>query len=234
MSSIEENLLKVRADIKLAESTYHRRPNSVVLLAATKGHTIDEMRDAYDAGQLEFGESYVQEALPKIMALNAYSKKVIWHYIGRIQTNKVKLLAENFHWVQSVTNIKQAKLLSQHRAQIVEPLNICLEINLSHEASKTGIDVDIDEILTLAKAVAILPRIKLRGLMAIPAPQSTFDAQFATFSKLKEIYDKLNANGLALDTLSMGMSGDFVAAIAAGATMIRIGTAIFGARAARA
>lgn len=228
--NIKENLLEIREKIRQAEISYGRLPGSVRMLAVTKGHSVSVVQEAYDAGQRDFGENYVQEALAKMQLVKINNNDVVWHYIGRIQTNKAKLLAQHFHWVQSITDVRHAKLLSAHRAQTLAPLNVCLEVNLSHELSKAGVGVDFARILELAKEVAILPQLKLRGLMSIPAPQHTFDEQVAVFSKLKEIYENLNANGLNLDTLSMGMSEDFVAAIAAGATIVRIGTAIFGER----
>lgn len=233
MNTIAANLQKVRAQIVAAANEYGRADANIELVAATKTRDVNNIDEAVAAGQLMFGESYVQEAIPKITALALKHKNLIWHYIGRIQSNKIKYLAKYFAWVQSVTCVSHAEQLSVQRAKHAHdlpPLQICLEINLSAESSKTGIAANADEILVMARAITQLPHLKLRGLMAIPAPVKTFAAQHDSFKALAHIYYICQGAGLAFDTLSMGMTDDFVAAIAAGATMVRIGTAIFGPR----
>ena len=184
------------------------------------------MRVAYEAGQSAFGESYVQEALDKIAALRDLPLE--WHFIGPIQSNKTRAIAENFSWVHSVDRLKIAERLSAQRPQNLPPLNVCIQVNVSGEDSKSG--VSPSEVLELAQAVAQLPRLKLRGLMAIPAPTEGTEAQRIPFAQLRELMRQLNAQGLELDALSMGMSHDFEAAMLEGATIMRIGTAIFGER----
>lgn len=249
VSTIATQLHAIYAAISAAEAKYQRPSSSVELIAISKTRTIAEIQAAVAAGQLAFGESYVQEALPKIAALAALQQNrqgsdvgataattehhstIAWHYVGLIQSNKIKQLAQNFHWVQSVTRREQAEKLNQYRPSTLPPLQICLEINLSAERSKAGIELELAAVTALACAVMELPRLQLRGLMAIPAPAPTFAAQLAAFEKLAQIYLQLKEGAdLPLDTLSIGMSDDYVAAIAAGATMVRIGTAIFGAR----
>ena len=184
------------------------------------------IRRAVAAGQLEFGESYLQEAIAKISA--TCDLPIVWHFIGPIQSNKTALIAENFSWVHSVDRKKIAERLSAARAENLPPLNICIQINSSGEASKGG--VAPSELAELANIVAALPRLKLRGLMTIPAPTADLQKQRATFRNVREQLENLNRAGLALDTLSMGMSDDLDAAIAEGATIVRVGTAIFGPR----
>jgi pyridoxal phosphate enzyme (YggS family) len=197
------------------------------LLAVSKTFAPDALREAYQAGQTCFAESYVQEALDKIAALQDIP--IEWHYIGPIQSNKTRAIAENFAWVHSVDRLKIAERLSEQRPAHLPPLQVCLQVNISMEASKSG--AVPDEVDALAHAIAKLPNLKLRGLMAVPAPSDEIAAQRLPFAKLRELRDQLNRQGLQLDTLSMGMSHDFAAAIAEGATIVRIGTAIFGDRA---
>ena len=219
MENIQKNVLKIKSEI--ADT------GKITLVAISKSQPIAKIRMALEAGQKHFGESYLQEALDKIK--NLAGNHIIWHYIGRIQSNKTKLIAANFDWVQSVASLKTAELLNKHRPPQMDPLNICIQVNISEEPSKSG--VLTSEILTLAKKIHHeLPSLKLRGLMAIPAYHKKFDDQLAVFKKLALEFEKLKQNGIPVDTLSMGMSHDFEAAIAAGATMIRIGSAIFGKR----
>jgi len=236
-NTIAARLQTVRTTINQAESKYQRQlPNGVRLIAVSKKRSIDEINEAIAASQLAFGENYVQEALPKIEAIT--NTNVEWHYIGRMQTNKAKYLARHFHWVQSVTTVEHAINLSKYRTSAQPHLNICIEINLSNEENKTGITLETNsELVAVARAIIALPHLKLRGLMAIPAPAPNFEQQFATFQKLTMLYQRLQQQlneqpntDVQLDTLSMGMSDDFEAAIAAGTTMVRIGTAIFGPR----
>lgn len=223
---LEERLKFIRQQIREAEQKYNKPPGSVKLLAASKARTVEEIAAVAACGQNAFGENYVQEAIPKIKALQHLSLE--WHFIGKIQSNKTKLLAQYFSWAQSVARVDIAESLNKYRQGNLVPLNVCIEVNLSDEVSKSG--VQLAEVLPLAKAIVKLPNLKLRGLMAIPAPSKDFAHQFATFSILARKFSELNSYGFGLDTQSIGMSDDFTAAIAAGSTMVRIGTAIFGPR----
>ncbi|MFO8025245.1 YggS family pyridoxal phosphate-dependent enzyme [Thiohalophilus sp.] len=227
MNSIAQRLEQVRARITQAEQRAQRPPGSTRLLAVSKTRPIEDLRAALAAGQTCFGENYLQDALPKIAELA--DELIEWHYIGPLQSNKTREIAGHFAWVHSVDRLKIARRLSEQRPPYLPPLNLCLQINTSGEASKSGIVPE--EALKLARAIADLPHLQLRGLMTIPAPGSGFEQQRQPFRQLRELFAQLNAEGLALDTLSMGMSGDLEAAIAEGSTLVRIGTAIFGARA---
>jgi PLP dependent protein len=226
MTTISKALQAVQARIQRAATQCARSPESIALIAVSKTVSADVLRIAYACGQRAFGESYVQEALPKIAALQDLA--IEWHFIGPLQSNKTKLVAENFAWVHSVERAKIAQRLSEQRPEGLPPLNVCLQVNVSGEASKSG--VAPAEVVALAQAVITLPKIKLRGLMAIPEATDDVSKQHAQFRVLRELRDQLNAQGFALDVLSMGMSDDLEAAIAEGATMVRVGTAIFGAR----
>ncbi len=226
MTTIASNLQAVRDAIASAAVGAGRQPGDVNLLAVSKTFAPNAIREAYQAGQTCFAESYVQEALDKIAAL--HDLPIEWHYIGPIQSNKTRAIAENFAWVHSVDRLKIAERLSEQRPVHLPPLQVCLQVNISLEASKSG--VAPDELDVLAHAIAKLPNLKLRGLMTVPAPNDDIAAQRLPFAKLRELRDQLNRQGLQLDTLSMGMSHDFAAAIAEGATIVRIGTAIFGER----
>ncbi len=203
-----------------------RRSEKVKLLAVSKTFTANVLRSAYQAGQHCFAESYVQEALDKMAALQDLT--IEWHFIGPIQSNKTRAIAEHFTWAHSVDRLKIAERLSEQRPANMPHLQICLQVNISNEASKAG--VATNEAKELAQAITMLPNLKLRGLMAIPAPGDDIVVQRAGFAQLRQLRDQLNQQGLQLDTLSMGMSHDFMAAIAEGATMVRIGTSIFGDR----
>jgi pyridoxal phosphate enzyme (YggS family) len=226
MTTIASNLQAARNAIAAAAAGAGRRANDVSLLAVSKTFAPDALRKAYRAGQTCFAESYVQEALDKIAALQ--DLPIAWHFIGPIQSNKSRAIAENFSWVHSVDRLKIAERLSAQRPAHLQPLQVCLQVNISLEASKSG--VAPDEAGELAHTIAKLPSLKLRGLMAVPAPADDFAAQRLPFAQLRKLRDQLNQQGLQLDTLSMGMSHDFAAAIAEGATIVRIGTAIFGER----
>ena len=226
MTAITANLQAVRQTIMQAAQTAHRRADEISLLAVSKTFSDSAIREAYLAGQCAFGENYLQEALDKIAALHGLPLE--WHFIGPIQSNKTRAIAENFSWVHSVDRLKIAERLSAQRPSHLPPLNLCLQVNVSHEDSKSG--VAPEEVLPLAKVVAQLPHIKLRGLMAIPAPAEDLEAQRKPFAQLRALLQQLNAHGLQLDTLSMGMSQDIQAAILEGATIVRVGSAIFGAR----
>lgn len=226
MTAILSNLQAVKMAVVRAARAAGRSEDEVRLLAVSKTFAAEAVREAYHAGQLAFGENYLQEALDKIEALRDLPLE--WHFIGPVQSNKTRPIAEHFAWVHSVDRLKIAGRLSAQRPPGLPPLNICLEVNVSGEASKSG--VAPAELLPLARAVAALPRIRLRGLMAIPAPAADEDAQRAPCAQLRRLLEDLQRQGLPLDTLSMGMSHDFAAAIREGATIVRIGTAIFGAR----
>jgi pyridoxal phosphate enzyme (YggS family) len=213
--------------IHAAEQCFQRPVNSVQLLAASKTQPATAIAALATVGQRRFGENYLQEALDKMAELKALDLE--WHFIGPIQTNKTRGIAEHFAWVHSVDRLKIAERLNAQRPDGLPPLNICLEVDLDQEPSKHGFDEA--EVAEVARAVAALPRLRLRGLMAIPAPASDFDRQRQPFARLRELRDGLNAGGLTLDTLSMGMSDDLEAAIAEGATLVRVGTALFGPRA---
>ena len=226
MTTIASNLQAVRDAMMAAAVKTGRRPEEIHLLAVSKTFAPDALREAYQAGQTSFAESYVQEALDKIAAL--HDLPIEWHYIGPIQSNKTRVITANFAWVHSVDRLKIAERLSEQRPAHLAALQVCLQVNISGEASKSG--ATPNEVNTLAHAIAKLPKLKLRGLMAVPAPSDDVSAQRLPFAQLRELRDQLNREGLRLDTLSMGMSHDFAAAIAEGATIVRIGTAIFGNR----
>jgi pyridoxal phosphate enzyme (YggS family) len=226
MTTIASNLQAVRDAISAAAAEAGRPTSEIKLLAVSKTFAADALRTAYHAGQTCFAESYIQEALDKIAALK--DLPIEWHYIGPIQSNKTRAIAENFSWVHSVERLKIAERLSEQRPAHLPPLQVCLQVNISMESSKSG--VAPDEAGALAHAIANLPGLKLRGLMAVPAPSDDATLQRQQFAQLRKMRDQLNQQGLLLDTLSMGMSHDFAAAIAEGATIVRIGTAIFGNR----
>lgn len=226
MSQLSERLQQVRETIRRAEAAAGREPGSVRLLAVSKTHPAEAVREAAAQGQTAFGENYLQEALEKQQALDDLN--LDWHFIGPIQSNKTKSIAEYFDWVHSIDREKIARRLSEQRPAALPPLDVCLQINISGEASKAGLSPA--DAPAVARAIATLPRLRLRGLMAIPAPEDDPARQHLPFQRLRELLQLLNEQGLQLDTLSMGMTHDMDAAIAEGATMVRIGTAIFGPR----
>ncbi|MFV3387064.1 YggS family pyridoxal phosphate-dependent enzyme [Pseudomonas sp. NY15364] len=223
MSTIAENIAKVGARIREAAQASQRNFADIGLLAVSKTKPADAIREAHAVGVRDFGENYLQEALEKQVELG--DLPLIWHFIGPIQSNKTRPIAEHFDWVHSVDRLKIAQRLSDQRPAHLPPLNICLQVNVSGEDSKSGCRPD--ELTALAQAVVALPNLRLRGLMAIPEPTDDVAAQHAAFARLRQLRDELALN---LDTLSMGMSHDLEAAIAEGATWVRIGTALFGAR----
>jgi pyridoxal phosphate enzyme (YggS family) len=223
MSTIAENIAKVGRCIRDAEHAAGRDEGAVGLLAVSKTKPAAALREAFSAGLRHFGENYLQEALSKQEAL--HDLDIVWHFIGPIQSNKTKAIAEHFAWVHSVDRLKVAERLSAQRPENLPPLNVCLQVNVSGEASKSG--CSIDELPALAQSVAALPRLRLRGLMAIPEPEDDPQRQREPFALLHQQLQMLN---MPMDTLSMGMSHDLEAAIAEGATWVRIGTALFGAR----
>ena len=227
MTAILSNLQATRVAVAQAAQAAQRGDGEVHLLAVSKTFPAQAVREAYQAGQRAFGENYVQEALDKIDALRDLPLE--WHFIGPIQSNKTRVIAENFSWVHGVDRLKIAERLSAQRPVHLPPLNICLQVNVSGEDSKSG--VTPSEAEALAVQTAQLPNLKLRGLMAIPAPSEDPAMQRLPFARMRILLQQLNSRGLQLDTLSMGMSHDYPAAIAEGATIVRIGTAIFGVRA---
>ena len=230
MSIIAGNLQAVEATITDAVKASERTRSDVQLLAVSKTFPAQAVQDAMAVGQLAFGENYLQEALDKIasVAQAQPDAAVEWHFIGPIQSNKTRPIAASFAWVHTVERLKIAQRLSEQRPPELGPLNICLQVNISGEASKSG--ASPDELPALAREVAQLPNLRLRGLMAIPEPTTDVAEQRAAFARVRALFDALRADGLALDTLSMGMSGDLAPAIAEGATIVRVGSAIFGKR----
>ena len=229
MTMIAANLQSVRERIARACADAQRDVNEVTLLAVSKTFGPDAVREAWDAGQRAFGENYIQEGVEKIELLRG--RGIEWHCIGPIQSNKTRLVAANFDWAHTVDRLKIAQRLSEQRPEELPPLNVCVQVNIDGGANKSG--VQPDQVLELAREIAKLPRLKLRGLMTIPEPAETFAEQKAVHMKARALFDELRASGLQIDTLSMGMTGDLEAAIAAGSTMVRVGTAIFGGRPAK-
>lgn len=228
MASVDDNLQHVRQRIAQACAAAGRPVQSVTLLAVSKTFGAAAVREAFAAGQRAFGENYVQEALDKIEALADLRTQLQWHLIGPLQSNKTRPVAQAFDWVHTVDRLKIAQRLAEQRGPRQPPLQVCLQVNVSGEASKSG--VAPAEVPALAQAVAALPRLALRGLMSIPEPASGPAAQRAPHRVLRELLAACNAQGLGLDTLSMGMSADLEAAVAEGATLVRVGTAVFGGR----
>jgi PLP dependent protein len=230
MGSIGSHLQEVKRRIEAAATAAGRNANSVTLLAVSKTFGADAVRSAFDAGQRAFGENYVQEALAKLEALADLRSRCEWHLIGPLQSNKTRPVAEAFDWVQSVDRLKIGQRLAEQRPPNLPPLNICLQVNISGAASKSG--ALPAEVPALARALAALPRerLRLRGLMAIPEPADDSPGRRAPLRALHALWQQLQRDGLALDTLSMGMSADLEDAIAEGATLVRVGSAIFGAR----
>ena len=230
MSTIAQNLQAVDHTIVAAAKACGRARDSIQLLAVSKTFPPEAVLEAIAAGQRAFGENYLQEALDKQQAVFAAAPgvEVEWHFIGPIQSNKTRPISENFAWAHTVDRLKIAQRLSEQRPAGMRPLNICLQVNISGEASKSGISAD--ELPELARAVALLPNVRLRGLMAIPEPETDPVRQRAPFARLRGLLQDMRDDGLAVDTLSMGMSADMAAAIAEGATIVRVGSAIFGSR----
>ena len=233
MAAIRNNMQVVSERIARAAAAAGRNSDSVRLLAVSKTHPVERIEEAFRAGQSAFGENYVQEALEKMDALTRLvgdprAGAVEWHLIGALQSNKTRLVAERFNWVHTVSSAKVARRLSEQRAPEQAPLNVLIQVNSSGEASKSGIALETAP--ALAHAVAQMPRLKLRGLMAIPEPSDEESVQRARFRPVRGLYERLRTEGLELDTLSLGMSEDLEAAIAEGSTMVRVGTAIFGTR----
>jgi pyridoxal phosphate enzyme (YggS family) len=228
MAMIADKLHELHERLARACEAAARPVQSVTLLVVSKTFGPGAVREAIMAGEHRFGENYVQEGVDKIAALADARSRVEWHLIGPLQSNKTRVVAEQFDWVHSVDRLKIAQRLSEQRPAHLPPLQVCLQVNISGEPSKSGLRPD--EVLAVARAVAALPHLALRGLMAVPEPAADFSAQRAPHRALHALMESLNTTGLALDTLSMGMSADLEAAIAEGATMVRVGSAIFGSR----
>ncbi|MGB5246056.1 MAG: YggS family pyridoxal phosphate-dependent enzyme [Woeseia sp.] len=226
MIKVTENLGKIHKLLNTAATAAGRSPAAVELLAVSKRQPLQAILELADAGQRQFGENFVQEGIEKISA--ARRDELTWHFIGHLQSNKTRPVAEHFDWVHTVDRLKIARRLSEHRPPGSAPLNICLQVNIDNEDSKSG--AATADVLQLAAAVAELPRLRLRGLMCIPRARDDTEAQRQPFRRLRELFEQLKAAGLELDTLSMGMTADYAAAILEGATMVRIGTALFGPR----
>lgn len=226
MRDIATNLKNLRTRIAAAAEAAGRAPDSIRLVAVSKTRPAADIAAAAESGQRDFGENYLQEALSKIDALRG--RDLVWHFIGPVQSNKTRDIAAHFDWVHSVDRGKIARRLSEQRPDALPPLNVCLQVNIDAENSKAG--VPPEEAAELAFEIDALPRLRLRGLMAIPAPVSDTKAQRRPFAALRALRDELNASGLAMEDLSMGMSDDLEVAIAEGATIVRVGTAIFGVR----
>ena len=226
MNKVTENLAKISDLLAIAAKEAQRAADSVELLAVSKKQPVSKIREAAAAGQRHFGENFVQEGVEKIDETRDLD--LTWHFIGHLQSNKTRVVAEYFDWVHTIDKLKTARRLSDQRPDTLDPLNVCIQINVDGEASKSG--VTVDELPGLAVACAKLPNLRLRGLMCLPANRTNFEEQRKPFSALREMAESLRDGGVEIDTLSMGMTGDFRAAILEGATIVRIGTAIFGER----
>lgn len=224
--SIAHNLSVIRKRIHSAEQKFNRAIDSVTLVAVSKYKPVEDILSAIRAGQLHFGESYTQEAVEKIEHLHAHN--LTWHFIGPIQKNKTRLIARHFDWVHSIDREIIATRLNDQRELPQPPLNTCIQVNIDQESTKSGIHPS--ELLPLAKHIASCPNLRLRGIMAVPAPSFTFELQQKAFYKMRDLFIELQNTGYPVDTLSIGMSDDLEAAVSAGATLVRIGSAIFGAR----
>ncbi|EKL9831721.1 YggS family pyridoxal phosphate-dependent enzyme [Vibrio alginolyticus] len=230
MSSIQQNIEHITSQIRYDEQKCGRTPESVQLLAVSKTKPVEAILEAYQAGQTAFGENYVQEGVSKVQHFAEHypDNRIEWHFIGPIQSNKSRLVAEHFDWVHTIDRTKIAQRLNEQRPSELKPLQVLIQVNTSGETSKSG--VTEAEVFELAELISRLPNLTLRGLMSIPANVSDYESQLREFQKLATLKQTLEAQFPEIDTLSMGMSGDMTAAIEAGSTMVRIGTAIFGAR----
>ncbi|WP_340617133.1 YggS family pyridoxal phosphate-dependent enzyme [Xenorhabdus entomophaga] len=227
MNNIEQNLHDVRNRMTLVAQKCGRSPEEITLLAVSKTKPADAIAEAITNGQREFGENYVQEGVEKIQHFSNHSD-LVWHFIGPLQSNKSRLVAENFDWCHTIDRLKIAQRLSEQRPENLAPLNVLIQVNISGEDSKSGIL--LKELMELAAIINVLPNLVLRGLMAIPAPESDFERQITVFRQMEQAFIKMKTQYPQVDTLSMGMTDDMEAAITCGSTLVRIGTAIFGAR----
>jgi PLP dependent protein len=225
-STIKDRLHVVQEQILEAEARYGRAPGSVELLAVSKTKPLAMVLEALDCGQVSFGENQLQDAMTKVEGIGV--RKAVWHFIGPVQSNKTRTIATHFDWVHSIDRLRVAERLSTQRPEQAAPLNVCVQFNVSGEGSKSG--VNRDELRDLCRAVSTLPGLTLRGLMAIPAPAPSFEAQREALCQVREALESVQTGGIPMDTLSMGMTADLEAAVAEGSTMVRIGTAIFGSR----
>ena len=230
MNTVQDNLLNIKNEITEIAKKCERDPNTIQLIAVSKTKPVEQIMEAINAGQLAFGENYVQEGIEKIQYFekNMPNNDLIWHFIGPLQSNKSKLVAEHFDWMHTIDRFKIAQRLSDQRPNHMAKLNVLIQVNISQEASKSG--VKPEEVTDLVKQIVALPNLNLRGLMAIPEIENDYDKQLNVFTKMQQLLHSLQKDYPFMDTLSMGMSGDMPAAISAGSTMVRIGTAIFGAR----
>ncbi|AHN25512.1 Hypothetical protein YggS, proline synthase [Gilliamella apicola] len=230
MNTVQDNLLNIKNEIAEIAKKCERDPNTIQLIAVSKTKPVEQVIEAINAGQLAFGENYVQEGVEKIQYFekNMPNNDLIWHFIGPLQSNKSKLVAEHFDWMHTIDRLKIAQRLNDQRPNHMAKLNVLIQVNISQEASKSG--VKPEEVADLVKQIVTLPNLNLRGLMAIPEIENDYDKQFNVFTKMQQLLQSLQKDYPFMDTLSMGMSGDMQAAIVAGSTMVRIGTAIFGAR----
>lgn len=229
MTTIGNNLQRVQGRIAAACAQAQRPVTDVTLLAVSKTFGPEAVREAYRAGQRAFGENYIQEAVEKIALLRDLPLQ--WHCVGPVQSNKTRLVAAHFDWVHTIDRLKTAQRLSEQRPETLQPLQVCIQVNIDDAATKGG--VPAREVLALAREIQVLPRLQLRGLMTIPEPAADFAAQRAQHARTRALFDQLVEAGLGFDTLSMGMTADLEAAIDAGSTMVRVGTAIFGGRPAK-
>ncbi len=225
MNTIAQRLAQIRTRITAAEQRYQRPPGSVKLLAVSKTRPIEELQALQELGQHYFAENYLQDALPKIAHLNEDTE---WHFIGPLQSNKTRAVAEHFHWIHTLERLKIARRLNQQRPDSLPPLNVCIQVNISADPDKSGLNPEAAEVL--ADELLELPRLRLRGLMTLPRRESEIEQQRPAFRQLHALYVQLGQRGFALDTLSMGMTHDLEAAIAEGSTLVRIGSGIFGSR----
>ena len=230
MNTVQDNLLNIKNEIAEIAKKCERDPNTIQLIAVSKTKPVEQVIEAINAGQLAFGENYVQEGIEKIQYFekNMPNNDLKWHFIGPLQSNKSKLVAEHFDWMHTIDRLKIAQRLSDQRPKDMAKLNVLIQVNISQEASKSG--VKPEEVTDLVKQIVALPNLNLRGLMAIPEIENDYDKQLNVFTKMQQLLQSLQKDYPFMDTLSMGMSGDMQAAIVAGSTMVRIGTAIFGAR----
>ncbi|HGJ5890012.1 MAG TPA: YggS family pyridoxal phosphate-dependent enzyme [Arsenophonus apicola] len=227
MNTIQQNLVNVKNSIIQAANKYHRSPEDITLLAVSKTKSCEAIQDAIDAGQYQFGENYLQEGIEKITYFS-HKQDLIWHFIGALQSNKSRLVAEHFDWCHTIDRLKIAQRLNNQRPANKAPLNVLIQINISDEISKSGIaPAELDK---LAAEIVLLPNLKLRGLMAIPAPNNELSQQTSIFRSMENLFNQLKKQYPDIDTLSMGMTADLDIAIACGSTLVRIGTAIFGSR----
>ena len=226
MINIKNNIIKIKESILNLELKLNRKKNSVNLMAVSKMQDAEKIREAFNSGQKDFGENYLQESLSKISELR--DTGITWHFIGKIQSNKSKLIAENYDWVHSIDKISTLRKINDHRRNFKDKINVCIQVNIDNEEAKSGINLDdVEEFINEA---VDFDGVNIRGLMAIPMYQKEYESQYKTFMRIKNLFDSLVNKGYKLDTLSIGMSSDYSAAIAAGSTIVRIGTSIFGER----